>query len=649
MSDPSRKSLLAVLVALCAAAVGWRLVGDGEIGLENGGAAATSDESPAAAEGDGDSAAAADTAGHPKAAEDGERSPLGEPADAELTIRLCGLQAEAPWTTAVHVAARDDDHDTCEHEAVPDADGRCRFALPRWANRSPTFAVTVTGDDPAYAMLEQWLPGPLDLEHELQVDVQVVAQFAGRVLDPDAKPVEWARVTAFAIRDGGPVDEKVGETNTDANGAFRLRAPPATPLLLVAAPMQRGWGRELQVEGRLHDAGELRDDLLAAAQTVQGRIGQVTTVADFVLQAATRVTGSVRWHDGTPVLLATVRTRPQPAPTFHFEPQSFVQDLGQGRLAPGAAADTDDQGAFVLPGLTGVAVDLQVTGLQEAALVGQGPSLRVVPPQPAEFVLPQPVHLRVTRDRIPVPQARIALAGIGTTNTDASGALDVVCLQPVRVRANHERWRSRWLDLLPAAAGTTVVLALDDLLAEVALEFEGPLRVRNVTVDWRSDDGREGHQHLLRDDRRGPFQVFLQPGRYHLRVGAGAGERNGVFLLPSEHDLTVTTERVTQLLLPAAFGGTFTLTATDANGVPLLGHCRVFDAEGVDRSERFTTGFAAASAELGVGELLPGRNMFDGILPAGRYELRLDLGANGTRELGVTIRTREVTAARVRL
>lgn len=641
--------MLALVAVLCAATLGWSLtLGDGLDPDPSASAAPVPPATPALAA----SATARGLRPPDSSADDDERGrePVAEAGDGEtgLQIRLRGLHPDAPWTDPIAVTLADDADHEAHLQGTPDAGGRCNLTLPRWVDDARIFELDIESRDPNYQWLDYRHQGPLDFDRELVLDVQVEAVLYGLVLDANAAPVASVRLAAFAILDDTIVDAKVGEVSSDSRGTYRLHVPPGVPLVLVAAPMRQTGGRVMVTDrnGYGIDSGDLRCDLLPASQRTRGRVGQPTHVPDFVLSAATPATGSVHWSDGTPVALATVQTLPQDATTLHLEPQSFVQVLPNGTLLPGASADTDDDGAFTLPGLLGQALDVTVVRLQEATLVGTGPRARLVPPNRTELVLPRPVRIRVVQDRAPVPHAQLAIAGVRTLTAGATGTVDVVCLQAIRVRADRERWRSRWIDLGPAAAGTTVTLPLEVEVGEVSLEFEGEFPVRNTLVHWRCDDGREGHQHLLRDDRGGPFRLFFQPGHYHLVAGPGGGERNGLFLLPAEREIDVAVTTPVSLRLPARLGGMLTIDATDPNGLHAPGTCRVFDAAGVDCSDRF----AVAEREGAIGELLPGGgNRLARILPPGPYHLTMDFGALGAHERQVAIRPREVTEVRLRL
>ena len=129
-------------------------------------------------------------------------------------------------------------------------------------------------------------------------------------------------------------------------------------------------------------------------------------------------------------------------------------------------------------------------------------------------------------------------------------------------------------------------------------------------------------------------------------AGPGGGERNGMYLLPIERDIDVGAAKV-ELRLPAAFGGTFTFSATDSSGLHVAGTCRVLAADGSERNERF---LVRGVRQGEPGELLGGGvNEFTSILAPGDYELQLDFPEHGARRTRMTIKPREVTEVRVRL
>jgi hypothetical protein len=578
----------------------------------------------------------------------------------QLRVRLRGLHAKAPWTAPLRLSldGRDEPRDqwlSFRDQRAPGADGLATFAVPDWCADAARQKGRLEARDPNYQMLQQRWDGAPDLAHELVVDVQVVGALTGRVLDHAGQPVAPARVVAFALRDGQPADTALATVNTREDGSYRLPAPPETPLWLVAVPMERPVGRMLETEdGGVPDSGALRVDLLPAATTATARIGEPTTVLDFVLAPASRITGSVKWVDGEAIVGAMLLAAANGAKRLPLQIVSgvtngaFVERDASGRLFAGTAAVTDEHGEFELPGIAGATFEVRLLSLARTSAptyFRPRPVQQAIAPQRVEFRLPRPVVLRALDGDTPVAQATLEIAG-----EPASGAITecrFVLATTLRVRASRERLRSRWRDIGPADAGTTIDLPLQAALTEVSIEFDGDFRVRNTVVHWRRDDGVEGREHLMRDDRPGAFQVFLEPGLYHVSAGPGGGERNGVFLLPSERDVEVGAETVS-LRLPALFGGTFTVMATDSGGLYVAGTCQLHDRAGADHTASFRLENGGNNGRNG--ELLGGgTNTFTRVLPPGDYELMCDFGAHGAHREIVTIKPRETTDVRIRL
>lgn len=574
-----------------------------------------------------------------------------------LRVRLRGLHPTAPWTTKLHleVDGRDDAADAwLEHDALAevDATGGARFELPKWWHTATHTKGRITAHDDHYLELQHQWDGAIDTAVELVLDVQVVAVLEGRVLDTRGVGVAPARVKAFAVQNGTPVDNSTAENNTRADGTFWLQIPPATPLLLLVVPMETTSIPHLDTlgDGAIPDNGTARSNLLPASARVAGQAGHKTRVPDFVLADATPLQGSVSWADGKPIMLATVRALPRGGTTFRISTATSVQRHDDGTLSPIVVTTTEEDGMFWLPAVAGAEVDVEVAMLAEALLVGAPLVQTALPPQQVKFVVPPPTVLRVVWGGKPVAKARIDVDSGETMATDARGQAQVIVVgKTVAVRASHRRLLSPRFELLAEHAGTTVTLELAEALCPVSIEFEGGFRVRNTVVEWRSTDGRVGREHLMRDDRGGPFQVFLEPGQYHLRAGPGGGERNGVFLLTVERDVAVTGEPV-KLVLPAVFGGGFVVHATDSNGLHVAGTCQVVDGTGEDLTDFFRVSEDGQHNQGRPGEVLPGApNTFARILPPGDYELLFDFEGHGARRHRLTIRPREMTDVRVRL
>ncbi|HEX5054478.1 MAG TPA: hypothetical protein VFZ65_22050, partial [Planctomycetota bacterium] len=378
---------------------------------------------------DNDRAATAHAAAAPQRQR--ERSPV-------LHVRLRGLHASAPWTASLEleIDALDAELQLVHHEdkQVPDAEGRVAFALPASLDGLVTNG-GIDADDANYLPLHRGWKEVLDLTREVEIDVQVVAVLQGRVVDGRSAPVPAARIVAFEQRDGQPLDRKLGECNTDAGGAYSLRVPPNIELFLVASPMQRRGS----LDRTTNDTGELRSDLLPATQRAAGVLGSATTLADFVLRDATPVTGVVRWSNGTPVQLATVRCEPRRGAHLTISPGASLCIDANGDLCPGSRTDTDEQGRFALAAVPGAALDVIVDCVPTVLVVGDALRREAVPSVPVEMVIPAPITLRCVRAGSPLPEAEIAIEGWREHTTAANGELRFVLTQEsVRVRATHE-------------------------------------------------------------------------------------------------------------------------------------------------------------------------------------------------------------------
>ncbi len=568
----------------------------------------------------------------------------------QLRVRLRGLHPAAAWGAQLHL--RIDGLDTSSRQwfdhstsVAPDERGEAVFALPDWYGTVISHDHWITGHAESYRELRERWQGASDLGQERIVDVQVVAMLYGSVFDSARRPVDSARVTAFALRDGVPTEPELARSPTAENGRWVLRVPPDVPVFVLATPMQPSVGRYLEHRG---DNGALRTDLLPASITARGVVGAGTAVPDLVLAPAIALQGHVRWLDGEGIQHALVRTLADEGVPLRLSDLAAVQRDPSGLLLPRGGTSTDRSGAFTLAAVPGRPQGVQVERLHEMHLLTPVQAT-AVPPQPIDLRLPRPIRLRALHRGAAQSHAIVELDGRGSLATNEAGVVDVVTTTALRVRGARERLRSAWLDVPADAAGTTIDLQLTDERVAVAIDFDGDVRVRNTEIHWRNDRGEQGRQHLARDDRSGPFQLFLEPGRYVLTAGPGGGERNGVFLLPVEREIEVATTPV-ELRLPATFGGTFTLMATDSSGLHLGGTCRVYDVDGTDRSGAFEVHADGEKRQGKPGELLPGgTNHFTGMLPPGTYDLAVEFLHHGAVPQRVTIRPREVAEVRIRL
>ncbi|MEQ1634504.1 MAG: hypothetical protein ABL997_19130, partial [Planctomycetota bacterium] len=440
------------------------------------------------------------------------------------------------------------------------------------------------------------------------------------------------------------------------DGSFTLQAPPAVALFLVALPMEpysMSGKRFTGEDGVSLDRGELRTDLLPASARTTGELGSGTRIPDLVLPDTARVEGVVRFHDGTPVANARVDALPQGGLTLGVDPLVAVQVLPSGAIAPIAFSTTGQSGAFVLPGLAGASTTLAVRNVEGTPPIGDSRQTTVVPPQRVELVVGDRLDVRVVHSGEPAPNALLEIeAPVGTiaqVTTPRTGRLLLpVAAQTLRLRASLHAFRSPWVEV-DIRVQREVVLELGEALTEVRVEFDGSHRVRNAQFTWTRADGRVGSVHEVRDDREGAFAVHLEEGHYRFRAAHAAGERNGTFLLPVERTIDVGREPQS-LTLPAMFGGRLRVVATDALGLHAAGSCRVFGADGIDRTGRFAVDDRGARRTGTDAEILAGGpNEFEDLLPGGEYRLEFDFGRRGAMRRTVTVEPFAIAEVVVRL
>lgn len=570
----------------------------------------------------------------------------------QLRVRLRGLHAQAPWTALLRldVDGHDEKRLPIEHgdHLLPDANGVVTFALPSWALQMTRGRLR--SDNGNYQPLQLTTDKPFDFTQELVVDVQVIAIVNGRVVGPQRVPLPGARVQAFAIRDGAPVDGSLARINTRHDGTFTIAVPPDQPLLLVAVPTIPLDTRSTTIGGGVLDRGVVRSDLLPAALTTRGALGSPQEVGDIVLGTATPITGFVRWSDGTPVANAAVTVVPHGASNgLVIDENNSVGVRAAGSAIPGGTATSSRDGSFSLPAIADGRVDLWLLKIGGCELVGEPLVRKATAGEHVLFEVPRPVRLRVKQRGKPAPLARFEVEGWLPLMANHEGHVDAVLLQALRVRGVHEASRSPWRDVPVDAAGTTIDLEVSRELTPIAIEFDGDFWVRSTSVAWRRADGIESREYLWRDHHSGGFTLFLEPGRYHLTAGPGGDESGSVYLLAVDRDVDVGTAK-SELLLPARLGGLFTLSATNSIGLHVAGRCVVLSAAGLDCSAAFLVQGTSGSLVGLPGDVIQGGvNEFTNVLPPGDYELLLDFPEHGAQRTRVTIKPREVTEVRIRL
>lgn len=597
--------------------------------------------------------------------------PAADPANGAATaaatfrIRLRGQHPQAPWRTPLilDLEGRDEGRDSwlqSDQSAVPDAEGLVSFPLPPWMLTASRPEWRLRGNDPHYLPIEERAKVAPDPDHELVVDVQVIAVLLGRVVTSAGEPVPGARITAYGQHAGQPSGGALGTTNSANDGSYHLLVPPDMPLLVTAVAMAPALlsGMKLTgLHGAISDRGELVPDLLPASLSATGAVGTFAELPDLVLPPAARLLGTVRWANGNPVAGAVVSTAADDGERLPLD-QDQALLLTPAGLTLLARTRTAADGTFVLPARSGTTTTVRIADVQGHHVVGPWPSQRVVAPSLADLELPLPIEVQVRSAGQPVARARVGIVQLLTELvvdgsqlpglvTDAHGSLRLITqLDRLSLQAEANGRRSAFADVVTATA-QVVVLDLDQQLAEVAIEFRGEFPVRNVRLTWQRSDGAHGTEHLLRDDRGEPFRLFLEPGEYMLHVAPAGGERNGLFLMPGNHRLVVGTTPQ-RLELTATFGGRFTVFATDGRGVHVAGQCRVIGPDGRVHEVKFRqrdSGAVGAAGEL----LADGPNEALLVLAPGEYVLECGFAEHGACNERVTIRPREIVDVRLRL
>jgi len=481
---------------------------------------------------------------------------------------------------------------------------------------------------------------------------------SGRVVDGDGAGVAAARVTVFERAAADP-DRELAHTNTTRDGHWRLQVPREGALLVVAAalvpaPQQR----PVRADEEVPDDGTLRHDLLPAATSADAAVGRATTVGDLQLAAVEPFVGTVRWHDGRAVARAVVQGAPrggrelelaQASTALRPPPRLFVVQQPDGSVLPAARAVTDDKGRFTLPNRAGANLDVRLMQLDEFGdqmLLAPGALATVTD---GVIVLPQPVLVRALRDGAIETDVAFVVEGHRDAWPGTDGTVQAVANGPGRVRAMGGTHRSAFRALSLADAGGTVDLELLPLRTALVLALPAAVAIQALVLEWERDDGLSGRERLLPDEGARAVQVPLPPGRYRLVVTAAGISEATRFLLPSEHQVELDEEPVT-VALPAVFGGSFRVIASDRSGAFVGGRLLLLDAQGVDRTPGFLPENSPEERARTVGDLVAGGpNRADRVLPPGDYELLGEFDGHGPVRQRVQIRPREVGEVYLRL
>jgi len=568
-----------------------------------------------------------------------------------LRVRLRGLHPDMPWTEplALYLQGGDGTARRSLFVMAKVQDGVATFALPDWTKELAASG-RIEAEDGNYLPMRWALPTPLDPRRELQADVQVAAVLAGRVVDGDGAPVPAARITVFAQQDGAPVDHELAHVNTCPDGSWRLALRAEPSLYVVATAMQPTPRRRHPDGEEVLDTGQLRGDLLPAGASTPAVLATTTNVPTFTLQKAAQVTGTVQWSNGERFVGATVQVQAHDGIPLTIANGIVVQRLGDGRLSPVATARSEEDGRFGLPVLAGVACDVQLVDLGDDGdhmLLAREPGRAATPGQPIAFVLPAPVLLRTRRGDISEINVTFQGDGWPAPQIDGDGELQVVPNGPGRVRVERDGLRSVWQALGPGDSGRTLDLQLVEAPVALRLVFPRDSGVSAARLSWSRADGSTGTTGAALQNGT-TLEAMLLPGEYVVEVEPACAPTQQ-FVMPTRHEV-VLDEAPVELPVTVAYGGLFTVTATDSAGNHVAGRVTLLGADGEERAVTFRVGYGEELRRGNEGELLPSpQNRSERALPAGDYELRCEFAGHQPVQQRVRLEPRRVSDVYLRL
>lgn len=568
----------------------------------------------------------------------------------QLRVRLRGLHADMPWTEplALYLQGGDGQARRSLFLMAQVQDGVARFALPDWTSE---LAATgrIEAEDGNYLPMRWALPQPLDPRRELQADVQVAAVLAGRVADANGAPVPAARIAVFAEQDGAPTDREIAHVNTCPDGSWRIAVPAAPSVYVVAVAMQAAPRRRHPAGEEVADDGQMRSDLLPAGASTAAAVAKTTTVPTMTLAPAAQVSGIVRWRNGEPFFGATVQVRPRDGTTLTLAHGVVVQRHADGRLSPVVSTRSEPDGRFGLPVLAGAACDVQLLDLGDDGdhmLLAREPVRAATPGTPVTFELPDPVLLRTRRGDVSEINVTFTGEGWSEPQIDSDGELRVVPNGTGRVRVARDGLRSAWQPLGPNDGGRTLDLELLETPVALRLVFPSNSGVAAAQLSWSRADGSTGTTSA--GLRNHTLEAMLLPGQYTIEVTPACAPTQE-FVMPTRHDV-VLDEAPVELPVTVAYGGLFTVTATDSAGNHVAGRATLLGADGEERAVTFRIGYGEELRRGNEGELLPSpKNRSEQALPAGDYELRCEFDGHQPVQQRVRVEARKVTDVYLRL
>lgn len=578
------------------------------------------------------------------------QDPAANATTPQLRVRLRGLHADMPWTEplALYLQGGDGQARRSLFMMAKVQDGVATFALPDWTSE---LAATgrIEAEDGNYLPMRWALPQPLDPRRELLASVQVAAVLTGRVVDGNGAPVPATRIAVFAEQDGAPTDREIAHVNTCPDGSWRLALPGAPSVYVVAAAMQAAPRRRHPAGEEVADDGQMRSDLLPAGASTVAAVAKTTNVPTFTLATAAQVSGIVRWRNGEPFFGATVQVQPRDGTTLTLAHGVVVQRHADGRLSPVVSTRSEPDGRFGLPVLAGAACDVQLVDLGDDGdhmLLAREPVRAATPGTPVTFELPEPVLLRTRRGDVSEINVTFTGEGWSEPQLDSDGELRVVPNGTGRVRVARDGLRSAWQPLGPNDGGRTLDLELLETPVALRLVFPNTSGVSAAQLSWSRADGSTGTTSA--GLRNHTLEAMLLPGQYTIEVLPACAPAEQ-FVMPTRHDV-VLDEAPVELPVTVAYGGLFTVTATDSAGNHVAGRATLLGADGEERAVTFRIGHGDELRRGNEGELLPSpKNRSERALPAGDYELRCEFDGHQPVQQRVRVEARKVTDVYLRL
>lgn len=119
--------------------------------------------------------------------------------------------------------------------------------------------------------------------------------------------------------------------------------------------------------------------------------------------------------------------------------------------------------------------------------------------------------------------------------------------------------------------------------------------------------------------------------------------------MTTRHEV-VLDEAPVELAMTVAYGGLFTVTATDSAGNHVAGRASLVAADGEERAVTFRIGYGEELRRGNEGQLLPSpKNRSERALPAGDYELRCEFDGHQPVQQRVRLEARKVSDVYLRL